>query len=119
MENKNQFNQAEYDQFMQENGMQSQTVVNGKTVSVEQAQAAMQAHESNMTETGIQAHHANTSEAVQAGQKAKNASKMNMQNVQSGEAHLEQHMNQGQATMQADQAAAQMKNAKAKNQADQ
>lgn len=81
---------------------EAKTVVNGQEVSVKQAQAAEEAFNQQNTQTGIQQHHDNSTEAVQAGQTAQNASSMNQTNaavkqvdVQSGQQHLEQHMQAG------------------------
>jgi hypothetical protein len=77
------------------------TIVNGKRIPLSQAQAAEQAREEQVTKTGIQQAHDNSTEPVQSG---KTASQQTMQqtqqqtikqsNVQSGQAELEQHMNQ-------------------------
>jgi hypothetical protein len=85
------------------------TIVNGKRVSLKQAQAGMEAQEANVTKTGIQQAHDNHTEPVQAGQTAKSqtdqtaqlAEQYNLQsvrqaNVQSGQQALEQHMQQAQ-----------------------
>ena len=81
---------------------EAKTVVNGQEVSVQQAQAAEEAFNKQNNQTGIQAHHDNSSEAVQAGQTAQNAAAMNDSNaavkkvnVQSGQQHLEQHLQSG------------------------
>jgi SWI/SNF chromatin-remodeling complex subunit SWI1 len=91
---------------------EAKTVINGQEVKVKEAQAAEEAFNKQNTQTGIQAHHDNSSEAVQAGQTAQNAATMNQQtnaavkqvDVQSGQQHLEQHMQSGaqsQAQMKA------------------
>ena len=74
---------------------EAKTVVNGQEVSVQQAQAAAEAFDKQNNQTGIQQHHDNSSEAVQAGQTAKNAASMNESklnlkqvNMQSGQSHL-------------------------------
>ncbi|HSW76107.1 MAG TPA: hypothetical protein VLG50_03640 [Candidatus Saccharimonadales bacterium] len=81
------------------------TVVNGKVVPLKQAQAAEAAFNATVKQTGVQAHHANTTEAVQAGQVASqqtNAASQAAQqtvkqaNVQSAQAHMEQHMQTAQ-----------------------
>ena len=81
---------------------EAKTVVNGQEVSVQQAQAAEEAFNKQNTQTGIQQHHDNSSEAVQAGQTAQNAptmneSKLNIKqvNLQSGQQHLSQNMQSG------------------------
>jgi hypothetical protein len=90
------------------------TIVNGKIVSLAQAQAAEAAFNSMETQTGIQAHHSNHTEAVQAGQVGKTTNgaeagasetyTIKQSNVQSAQAHMEQHMNQaGQSQEQAQQ----------------
>jgi len=70
---------------------EAKTVINGQEVSLEQAQAAEQQAAMQNTQTGIQAHHDNSSEAVEAGKTATNAAK-NHGNVQSGQSHLAQHV---------------------------
>lgn len=104
----NQANNQQIDQAIIE-AAEAKTVLNGKVVSINQAQAAQEAFEAANTKTGIQAHHSNQSEAVQAGQKAQGQTtaattseaakqaemKIKQANVQSGQAHLEQHINQG------------------------
>ena len=56
---------------------EAKTVVNGQEVSVQQAQAAEEAFNKQNNQTGVQAHHDNSSEAVQAGQTAQNAATKN------------------------------------------
>lgn len=82
---------------------EAKTVVNGKVVPLSQAQAAEAAFEAMNYQTGIQAHHDNSTEAVAAGQVAQESQQasgnqqMNQQtgasirqgNVQSGQQHLE------------------------------
>lgn len=79
---------------------EAKTVLNGKVVSISQAQKAEAAYEQQNNQTGIQAHHDNSSESVQAGQVAKNSSlqQATQQTIresekQSGQQHLEQAMN--------------------------
>ncbi len=55
--------------------VEPKTVVNGKVVSLKAAQAAEAYHSANATQTGIQEHHANNTEAVQAGQVAQRITK--------------------------------------------
>ena len=95
--------------------VEPKTVVNGKVVSLKAAQAAEAYFETSNTQTGIQAHHDNTTEAVpagqiaQQGQQAMNQQQMNQAtgaqvrqaNVQSSQAHLENAMNQTQTGAQA------------------
>jgi hypothetical protein len=77
------------------------TIINGKAVPVSQANQAMEAAEAAQSQTGVQAHHDNSTEAVQAGQTAQQSSAQTQQtqvnvrqaNVQSGGEHLESHMN--------------------------
>jgi len=86
---------------------EAKTVVNGKVVSVKDAQAAEQQARQAALRTGIQAHQDNNTDAVQAGQMASGASMNQAQetlnikqvNVQSGQAHLDQQMNQAQQGM--------------------
>jgi hypothetical protein len=85
------------------------TVLNGKVVSLQQAQAAEAAFNQTQNQTGIQAHHDNSTEAVDAGAVAKNqtgreasaAQMYNQQairqtNVQSGQQEVEKHLNAAQ-----------------------
>jgi hypothetical protein len=100
-QNQNQLNQHEQ-QIQQQN--EAKTVINGQVVPLKSAQAAVEAADQQSTQTGIQAHHDNSSEAVQAGQTAQNSQAASSQaqqqqsikqaNVQSGQQHLNQHMNQ-------------------------
>jgi hypothetical protein len=89
-----------------QNNAEAKTVVGGKVVSLSAAQNAEAHAEANMKQTGIQAHHDNSSEPVQAGQVAsqqgrttassnqENMNKtVNPVNVQSGQEHLNQAMN--------------------------
>lgn len=92
------------------------TVVNGKVVSIKQAQAAQEAQEANVKQTGIQQAHDNSSEPVQAGQKAQGQrtasssnesarqAEMNIKqvNVQSGQQELEKHMQSGSSQAQSE-----------------
>ncbi len=112
---------------------EAKTVINGQEMSVKDACAAQEAFEAQNNQTGVQAHHDNSSEAVQAGQAAQNSAMQNMQqhmqraavkqsNVQSGQAHLASHIqsapaSQSQQTTQQENAAIQNSidaNAKAK-----
>lgn len=83
------------------------TVVNGKVVPLKDAQAAEASFNASVNQTGIQEAHNNATEPVQAGNVAsqqgqsaqatsQNAAQANVRqaNVQSGQAELEQHMNQ-------------------------
>lgn len=117
MNENNQFNKQnqaknqEPDQAVVE-ASEFKTVVNGKVVSINQAQAAMEAQEANVQQTGIQEAQNNSSEPVQAGQKGKRTAsssnesarqaemKIKQVNVQSGQKELEQHMNQGSSQSQ-------------------
>jgi hypothetical protein len=104
-QNQDQLNQ----QIQQQN--EAKTIVNGQVVSLKAAQAAVEAADQQSTQTGIQAHHDNSSEAVQAGQTAQNSQAASSQaqqqqsikqaNVQSGQQHLNQHMNQSAAQSEA------------------
>ncbi|MBT2728392.1 hypothetical protein J7E63_15795 [Bacillus sp. ISL-75] len=114
----NQASNQEPNQAAVENS-EFKTVVNGKVVSVNQAQAALEAQEAAVTKTGIQEAHSNHSEPVQAGQQGKTTASSNNEtmksetkikqvNVQSGQSELETHMNQaGQSEAQKMQAEAQ------------
>ena len=88
------------------------TILNGKEVPLQEAQAAEEAFNQQNTQTGIQAHHDNSSEAVQVGQVGQNSAAMLNQEyakaqavkqseVQSGQSHLEQH-SQNAASMQSE-----------------
>ena len=48
-------------------------MINGQEVTLKEAQAAEEAFNQQNNQTGIQAHHDNSSEAVQAGETAQNA----------------------------------------------
>lgn len=103
------------------NNAEEKTVLNGKVVPLKVAQAAEAAFEETNTQSGVQAHHANASEAVPAGQiasqsqstaeagaaqtynaagQAQQQGQVKQANVQSGQAHLEQHMQEAQQQMQ-------------------
>jgi hypothetical protein len=90
------------------------TVINGKRVSLKQAQQAQEAQENQATQTGIQQAHDNSTEAVKAGAKGKQTRAQQTQqtqqtvkqgNIQSGQQELEQHVQQSgqQAQQQAQQ----------------
>jgi hypothetical protein len=82
------------------------TVINGKVVSLQQAQAAEAAFNKTMNQTGIQKHHDNSTEAVDAGAVASqsmstaeaaaaqgyNQQAVKATDVQSGQAELEKAM---------------------------
>lgn len=83
---------------------EAKTVVNGKVVSLEQAKQAIAESEARNTQTGIQSHHDNSTEAVPSGQFAQQQTKATQYqeqtirnaNVQSGGEHMQQSMNQTQ-----------------------
>ena len=86
---------------------QYKTVVNGQEVDVKQAQQMQEQFEAQNNQTGIQAHHDNSSEHVQAGQTAQNTQakarakkEVNQVNVQSGQSHLSQQAGQQAQTQQ-------------------
>lgn len=87
------------------------TVVNGKVVPINKAQAAEAARENNVTKTGIQQAHDNSTEPVQSGKTAKNAATqqttqqqtIRQSNMQSGQQEMEQHINQAAGAAQAAQ----------------
>ena len=97
--------------------IEPKTVINGKVVSLKAAQAAEAYFETSNTQTGVQAHHDNTTEAVPAGQIAQQGQQaMNQQgmnqatgasirqaNVQSSQQHLEAAMQQSGAESSAAQ----------------
>jgi hypothetical protein len=100
----NQQNHQENNQMVQKQNEQK-TVVNGKFVSVQQAQQMEEQFNKQNNKTGIQEHHNNQSESVQAGQIAQNQQQVLSQqsghnikavNVQSGQQHLEQFQGQGE-----------------------
>lgn len=81
------------------------TIVNGKVVPLSEAQAMEEQFNKQNTSTGIQQHHDNSSEAVQAGQVAQNSPQQQeptfkQANVQSGQSHLSQNGGQGQSQAQ-------------------
>jgi hypothetical protein len=96
-------NQASSKANQQTNQQTSQelqkTVVNGKVVSLKQAQQIEEQFNQQGQQTGIQAHHNNDSESVPAGQVAQNQNMVqshseqqaviNQTNLQSGQSHLE------------------------------
>lgn len=69
---------------------EAKTVVNGQELSVKDAQAAEESFMRQNTQTGIQAHHNNNSEAVEAGQVAQNQSQNQSQNM-SGQNNMQNH----------------------------
>ena len=77
------------------------TIVNGKVVPLSEAQAMEEQFNKQNTSTGIQQHHDNSSEAVQAGQVAQNQvspqqeQTIKQANVQSGQSHLSQIVGKG------------------------
>lgn len=111
MTNENQANNQANNQAFQEQlqkNSEIKTVVNGQVVPLKEAQMAEQrAAQQVGKKTGIQAHHDNNTEAVEAGQmasgtsmnQAKETLNVKQVNVQSGQAHLDQHMNQAQQGM--------------------
>lgn len=112
MTNENQANNQANNQINQEElqkASEFKTVVNGKVVTLKEAQMAEQrAAQQAEKKTGIQAQHDNNTQAVEAGQMASGTSmsqtqetlNMKQVNVQSGQAHLDQHMNQAQPQAQ-------------------
>jgi hypothetical protein len=106
--NENQ-NQAQTNNQSSNEATQAYTIVNGKRVTIEQAQAAMKAAEAQVTQTGVTDQHSNHSEPVQTGQTAQSSAsaqqnnaaqtqqaRINPVNNQSAQAHMEQHINQAQ-----------------------
>jgi hypothetical protein len=98
-EKANQNNSAQNQQIAQ--AAEAKTVMNGKTIPLKQAQAAEEAAAQQNTQTGIQAHHDNSSEAVQAGKMGSNQAaqetsqfQVKQVNVQSGQQDMQQFMNQ-------------------------
>ena len=80
------------------------TIVNGKVVPLNEVQAMEEQFNKQNTSTGIQQHHDNSSEAVQAGQVASQQLQqqeptIRQANLQSGQSYLSQ--NNGQAQSQA------------------
>jgi hypothetical protein len=90
----------------QKNVESAKTVVNGKVVPLKFAQAAESAFDESNRQSGVQAHHDNSSESVPAGQVASRSqstaesaevqAQVKKANVQSGQKELEKHMNQAQ-----------------------
>lgn len=105
------------------------TVLNGKVVSLAQAQAMEEAFNQTQNQTGIQAHHDNSTEAVNAGQVASqsmstaeagaaqqyNQQKVRPADVQSGQAHLQEFEGQAQQQVQQSQQQAQQSQQQAQN----
>jgi hypothetical protein len=96
---KNQANVQATNQANEKN--QAKTIVNGQEVTVEQAVQMQQEFEKQNIKTGIQAHHDNSTESVQAGQVAQNQThaeskglNIKQVNVQSGQSHLSQTQQQ-------------------------
>jgi hypothetical protein len=96
--NVNKNNQANQQANQQNVKVDQKTVVNGKVVSLKQAQQMEeQFNQQQGQQTGIQAHHNNDSESVPAGQVAQNQNMVqaeqqqvvNQTNLQSGQSHLE------------------------------
>ena len=103
----------------------AKTVVNGKTVSLQEAVQAEQALNQQAKQTGVNDSHNNNTEAVQAGKVAQNAQVQQEQthsirqaNVQSGQAELEKHLKSSASgyNIEANQGATKAPKAKAKNQ---
>jgi hypothetical protein len=131
----NQANNQQVQQMIQQQN-ELKTVVNGKVVPLQEAQVGEELFNNQNTQTGIQDHHDNTTEAVQSGQVAQNMQQafseamtnlenaksfMNQANVQSGQQHLESFMKQAQqeiqqAQQQIQRATANMQNQQAQNQ---
>lgn len=100
-----QMNQQQSQQPQQEISSEPRTIVNGKVVPLQQAVAMEEEFNMQEIKTGIQAHHDNSTESVEAGAIAKNsnmqqASQMQQEeeakpsflkqaNQQSGQSHLE------------------------------
>ena len=82
------------------------TVVNGKEVPLHEVQMMEEQFNKQNNQTGIQQHHDNSSESVQAGQVAQNQvsqqqdQRIKRANVQSGQSHLSPNFSQGQQTQQ-------------------
>ena len=127
----NENNQANNQKVNQEaiKASEAKTVVNGKVVSIKQAQAALEAAEAAQTATGVQSYHSNHTEAVAAGQTGKTTPSSSDEsarqaevaikqgNIQSGQSHLNEHMQQAgqsQAEKMHQEAAAQLKTSKTK-----
>jgi hypothetical protein len=104
-EKANQNNHAQNEQIQK--AAEAKTVINGKTIPLKQAQAAEEAAAQQNTKTGIQQHHDNSSEAVQAGQMGSNQAsqetsefQVKQVNIQSGQQHMQQHMNSGEMSQE-------------------
>lgn len=79
-----------------QNQHEAKTIVNGKLVSLSEAQQILKQASERAQQTGVQEHHSNHSEAVQAGQTATNAANVQAEqlnikqgNLQSGQGHLD------------------------------
>jgi hypothetical protein len=107
---------------------EAKTIVNGKTVSLEEAVKAEQSLNEQVKQTGVNESHNNNTEAVQAGATAQNAQVQQEQthsikqsNVQSGQAELEKQLKSSVSgyNIEANQEPTKAPKAKAKNQAGQ
>ncbi len=78
-------NQAinQYEQLAQNiaKSNEAKTIVNGQEVTLQEAKDAEEAFNKQNMQTGIQAHHDNSSEAVEAGQVAQNAATSSNQDI--------------------------------------
>lgn len=98
--------------------IQAKTIVNGKEVTLKEAQEMADAAARQTMKTGIQAHHDNSSEAVAAGEVGSNTNvteqstaNVKQSNMQSGQSHLAKDASietaQARAAQQAAEQAAQ------------
>ncbi len=121
-----QMNEQQAQQIQQQN--EAKTVINGKEVTLKEAQQAEQSLNQQAKQTGINESHNNHTEAVQAGEVAQNAQVQQEQthsikqsNVQSGQAELEKQLKSSISgyNIEANQEPTKAPKAKAKNQAGQ
>lgn len=93
----------------QNQGSLQKTILNGKSVPLHEVQMMEEQFNMQNSQTGIQQHHDNSSEAVQAGQVGQNQVSPQQEqlikraNVQSGQSHLSQNFSQGQQPQQSQQ----------------
>ena len=120
-----QMNQQQAQQLQQQN--EAKTVINGKEVTLKEAQQAEETLNQQMKQTGINESHNNHTEAVRAGAMAQNAQGLQQNQevqvvkqseVQSGQAELEKHLKSSVSgyNIEANQEPTKAPKAKAKNQ---
>ena len=110
MNENNQANLQANNQSNQTQQAKVKTVINGQEVDVKAAQAAQEAFEKQNNQTGIQAHHDNSTEAVNAGEMAQQSMNqaqptetirpIKQADLQSGQQHLASHIQEAQQALQ-------------------